>query len=138
MDGAGGEFLCRVEGGRSQGLRIIMKKKQLWLVLVLVPVLVLLCAGSAFAAAGSLDFKMELSKQEFFEPTTIDISFTVKNTSNSEMPGPVMLYYPDGSQVEEFGAPVLGAGSSKNWSGTWSVTQEELDIGKISFKVVYP
>ncbi len=138
MDGAGGEFLCRVEGGRSQGLRIIMKKKQLWLVLVLVPVLVLLCAGSAFAAAGSLDFKMELSKQEFFEPTTIDISFTVKNTSNSEMPGPVMLYYPDGSQIEEFGAPVLGAGSSKNWSGTWSVTQEELDIGKISFKVVYP
>ena len=110
-----------------------MKKKQLWLALALVLGLVLLCAGSAFAAAGSLDFKMELSSQEFFEPKTITISFTVTNTSNSEMPGPVMLYYPDGTQVEEFGAPVLGAGSSKNWSGPWSVTQEELVAGKICF-----
>ncbi len=115
-----------------------MNRKHLGFALVLLTALMLLWAGSAFAAPESLEFKMELSKQEFAEPATIEISFTVTNTGDSDMPGPVMLYYPDGSQVEAFGAPILGPGASKNWTGEWTVTQEELNIGKISFKVVYP
>lgn len=114
-----------------------MKRKQLWLALALGLVLVLLCAGSALAATDSLKFNMELSSTKFTEPKTITVSFTVTNASDSETPGPVTLCYPDGSKVEEFGEPVLSRGSSKNWSGPWSVTQEELDAGKITFIVRY-
>ena len=114
-----------------------MRRKQLWLALALGLVLALLCAGSALAATSTLEFKMELNSSEFFEPKTITISFTVTNTGNTAMPGPVRLFYPDGSQVTEFGEPVLGAGASKNWTGNWAVTKDELVAGKISFKVVY-
>ena len=114
-----------------------MKRKQLWLALALGLVLVLLCAGSALAATDSLKFNMELSSTKFSEPKTVTVSFTITNVSDSETPGPVTLCYPDGEKVTEFGEPVLGVGSSKNWSGPWSVTQDELDAGKITFIVRY-
>ena len=116
-------------------LRSDMNKKRLWLSLALGLVLVLLCAGTALAAGESLKYNMELSSSVFTEPKTITISFTVTNIGEKELPGPVTLYYPSGKQVEEFGAPVLSAGSSKNWSGPWSVTQKELDAGAIGFIV---
>ena len=114
-----------------------MKKKQLGLVLVLVLVLGLLCAGFALAESDSLKFNMELSSSKFTEPKTITVSITVTNTGESDLPGPVTLYYPSGKQVEEFGSPTLTVGASKNWSGPWTVTQKELEAGKISFIVRY-
>ena len=113
-----------------------MNHKRLWLAAAFV-LLMVVCAGGALAASGSLSFGMELSSSEFLEPKTISVSLTVTNTNSSEMPGPVKLYYPDGRQVEEFGEPVLGAGASKNWTGEWTVTEDELAAGKISFRVVY-
>jgi uncharacterized repeat protein (TIGR01451 family) len=53
------------------------------------------------------------------------------------MPSPVTLYYPSGKKVEEFGSPTLAVGASKNWSGQWTVTQKELEAGKITFKIKY-
>ena len=114
-----------------------MKRKQLWLALALGLVLVLLCAGSALAATDSLKFEMELNSEKFTEPKTITVSFTVTNVSDRETPGLVTLCYPNGDKVEEFGEAVLAPGSSKNWSGPWSVTQKELEAGKITFIVRY-
>ncbi len=114
-----------------------MKKKQLGLVLALVLALALLCAASALAASDSLKFNMELSSSKFTEPKTITVSITVTNAGEGDLPGPVTLYYPSGKQVEEFGSPVLTVGASKNWSGPWTVTQKELEAGKISFIVRY-
>ena len=114
-----------------------MKKKQLGLVLALVLVLALLCAGFALAESDSLKFNMELSSSKFTEPKTITVSITVTNVGESDLPGPVTLYYPSGKQVEEFGSPTLTVGASKNWSGPWTVTQKELEAGKISFIVRY-
>ena len=100
-----------------------MSRKRLWLVLALGIALILLMTGSALAANNSLKFNMELSSSKFTEPKTITVSITVSNAGESDLPGPVTLYYPSGKQVEEFGSPTLTAGSSKNWSGPWSVTQ---------------
>ena len=113
-----------------------MKRKQVWLAAVL-SLLMLVFAGTALAAADSLSFAMDLSASEFIEPKTVSVSFTVTNTGSDDMPGPVKLFYPDGQQVAEFGEPVLAAGASRNWTGNWTVTQGELEAGKISFKVVY-
>ncbi|MBQ6061684.1 MAG: hypothetical protein IJL36_09615 [Clostridia bacterium] len=114
-----------------------MSRKRLLLALVLGIALILLVTGSALAANDSLKFNMELSSSKFTGPTTITVSITVSNAGESDLPGPVTLYYPSGKQVEEFGSPTLTAGSSKNWSGPWSVTQKELDEGKIIFIVRY-
>ena len=114
-----------------------MSRKRLWLVLALGIALILLVTGSALAANDSLKFNMELSDDTFSEPKTITVSITVSNAGESDLPGPVTLYYPSGKQVDEFGSPTLTVGSSKNWSGPWSVTQKELDEGKITFIVRY-
>ena len=129
-------------GGRRKelpGLRCGMNRKRLWLALALGLALVLLCAGLAFAEGvkDSLKFDMEIDTNKFTEPKTIEVSITVTNVGDSELPGPGTLFYPNKEPVEEFGSPTLAAGSSKNWHGNWTVTQKELEAGKITFIVAY-
>ena len=98
--------------------------------------LVLLCVSAALAD-DPMKVSMELSTNKFTEPKTIKVSITVTNVGDGDMPSPVTLYYPSGKKVEEFGSPTLSVGASKNWSGDWTVTQEELEAGKITFKIKY-
>lgn len=74
----------------------------------------------------------------FSGPKQIKVSLLIKNAGDGAFPGPVELYYPDHTQVEEFGSPVLEAGDEKYWEGDWQVTQEELDKGQLIFFVRYP
>lgn len=113
-----------------------MIRKRLLLALVLGIALVLLCASAALAD-DPMKVSMELSTNKFSAPKSIKVSITVTNVGDVDMPGPVTLYYPSGKKVEEFGSPTLAVGASKNWSGDWSVTQKELDAGKITFKIKY-
>ena len=98
--------------------------------------LVLICVSAALAD-DPLKVSMELSTNKFSGPKTINVSITVTNVGDGDMPSPVTLYYPSGKKVEEFGAPVLSVGASKRWTGEWTVTQEELEAGKITFKIKY-
>ena len=84
-----------------------------------------------------MNIDMEFDTWEFSEPQTIQAYITISNTGDSEWPGPVTLYYPNMEQVEEFGSPILAAGASKTWLGSWTVTQNELNAGKVSFIVRY-
>ena len=113
-----------------------MIRKRLLLALVLGIALVLLCISAALAD-DPMKVSMELSTNKFTEPKTIKVSITVTNVGDVDMPGPVKLYYPSGKQVQEFGSPTLAVGASKNWSGDWTVTQNELEAGKITFKIRY-
>ncbi len=106
---------------------------------MLLVVAALLCLCAAASADNSpLKVSMELSSNSFTEPKTITVSIQVTNTGEGDMPGACTLYYPNGKQVEDFGAPVLSVGTSKSWSGTWKVTQAQLEAGKITFKLKYP
>ena len=116
---------------------MIMSRKRMFLAVLLGLALVWLFGVTALAADDPLKVSMEFSKSKFTAPETIDVSITVTNVGETDMPGPVTLYYPSGKQVDEFGSPVLGIGVSKNWSGSWKVTQTELDAGKITFKIRY-
>ena len=113
-----------------------MIRKRLLLALVLGIALVLLCASAALAD-DPMKVSMELSTNKFNAPKSIKVSITVTNVGDVDMPGPVTLYYPSGKKVEEFGSPTLAVGASKNWSGDWTVTQKELEAGKITFKIKY-
>ena len=99
--------------------------------------LALVCGSAALAADDPLKISMALETNQFSEPKEITISISVSNVGESDMPGPVTLYYPSGKQVEEFGSPVLSVGTTKSWSGKWKVTQAELDAGRITFKIKY-
>jgi uncharacterized repeat protein (TIGR01451 family) len=113
-----------------------MIRKRFLLALVLGIALVLLCASAALAD-DPMKVSMELSTNKFSAPKSIKVSITVTNVGDVDMPGPVRLFYPSGKQVEEFGSPTLAVGASKNWSGDWTVTQKELEAGKITFKIKY-
>ena len=111
-------------------------KKRLLPALLLCLALVLIAAAAA--ADSVLDIKADIpGGNTFTGPEEITMTVEVSNAGDEEMPGPVKLYYPDKKQVEEFGAPVLAAGSSRSWEGTWTLTQEELEAGYVEFYVSY-
>ena len=112
-----------------------MKKRLIFLSVLLLVMLGLVAVASA--ADDPVKVSMELSSNSFSTPKEITVSITVTNTGESDMPGPVTLYYPSGKQVEEFGSPTLSVGASQNWSGTWKVTQAQLEAGKVTFKIKY-
>ena len=114
-----------------------MKRFAAWIPAVILMLVLMMCAASSQAAGDLLKFDMELSSSRFTGPMTITVSITVTNVGDKDLPGPVKLYYPDAKEVEEFGSPKLAAGAAKNWIGSWTVTQKELEAGKISFIVRY-
>ena len=117
--------------------RINMNRQRAIRGILLGLMLVLVCCVSAMAD-DQLKVTMDLSDVTFTEPKEITVSISVTNTGDTAMPGPVTLRYPSGKQVEEFGEPVLEAGASRNWTGTWLVSQQELEAGKIAFSLKYP
>ena len=108
------------------------------LIVLLICIAAVCLFGSAFAdEVNPLRVAMQVSQSEFTEPTEITVSIRISNVGEDTLPGAVTLYYPNGKQIEEFGAPVLESGASKSWSGPIEVTQAMLDAGKITFKVKY-
>ena len=114
-----------------------MNRKHLFLALVLGIALVLVCVSAALAADSPIKTSVDFSKTKFSGPETIDVSITVTNVGEGDLPAPVTLYYPSGKKIDEFGSPTLSVGASKTWKGQWTVTQEELDAGKVVFAVRY-
>ena len=114
-----------------------MNRKYWLFALAAALLLTLFCGSAALAADDPLKVSMALETNKFSEPTEITVSISVTNVGESDMPGPVTLYYPSGKQVEEFGSPTLSVGTTKPWSGKWKVTQAELDAGRITFKIRY-
>ena len=112
-----------------------MKKRLIVFLLVLCSLL--LISTAAMAATDPIEVKMQLSNNTFTKPEEITVSIQISNTGDTDMPGPVTLYYPDGTQIEEFGSPTLAAGTQKSWEGTWTVTEEQLSSGRITFRVKY-
>lgn len=80
---------------------------------------------------------LELGKDTLSGPETIDVTITVTNVSGDTLAGPVTLYDPDGNQVAEYGNEDFAAGETKEWSGKWTVTEEQLADGKVGFSVKY-
>jgi hypothetical protein len=115
-------------------------KKRLFLLFLLCALLLGIC-GTALAADIPVSWSMELSKNQFTGPDDVTVSISIKNAGDDDLPGPVYLKYPDGKPVTDFGdggAATLKLGGVKTWTGTWHVTQRQLEAGKITFQVKYP
>lgn len=78
---------------------------------------------------------LSLSQYRFTGPEVVNVTINIRNDSDTDAPGPIALYDPSGKRVTDFGTPTLAAGESADWTGTWSVTQEQLDAGRIVFAI---
>ena len=115
-----------------------MKNRCFLLILVLGLGFVLLFEASA-TAGSLLECRGELPEGYIFTgPEEVTVIIDVRNAGDEDFPGALELYYPDLTQVEEFGSSALAAGSSRSWKGKWEVTQKELEEGCIAFYVLYP
>ena len=81
--------------------------------------------------------EMELGKEKLSGPETIDVTIAVTNVSGDKLAGPVTLYDPDGNQVAEYSNEDFAADETKEWTGKWTVTEEQLADGKVGFSVKY-
>ena len=102
-------------------------------------VLLMLCIMPAALAevVCPVELNIGLSQRMLDGPQEVAVNVTVTNVSGEDMPGPLALYTPDGRIIEEFGTPTLKAGESQTWQGTWFVTEEQLNMGKVIFAVRY-
>lgn len=115
---------------------MIVVKKLLIFLLVL---LVMICSACSenMIVIEPLDIRVHLSQTEFTGPQEVAVSITVYNLSDEDRPGTLALYWPNGQMIEEFGTPTLKAGERLEWTGTWYVTQNQINAGKVRFGVQY-
>ena len=111
-------------------------KRTLSAVLCLLALLTVCCAAGA-EPVNPLKIRMELSATKFTGPQEITVVITAANTGGEPMLSPVVLYDPAGAQIAVFGDPVLQAGETGTWTGTWTVTEAQLAAGKITFSMRY-
>lgn len=112
-------------------------KKRILVCLTMVFLLAVCLIGTATAASNVPEVSVVLSTNRFSGPQEVSITIRVTNTADTDMPGKVSLYDPAGKPITEFGEPVLAAGASKSWTGTWFVTEEQLAAGRIAFALSY-
>ena len=99
-----------------------------------------LCVLSAAEGVDAVAFNMEATGTEMTGPGEIGIQVRVTNTTQSDMTDPVTLYDPSGNVVTAFGTDgkvTLKAQASYPWSGTYSVSQAELEKGSLTFSIRY-
>lgn len=87
--------------------------------------------------ANSVKVSMELGKNKLSGSETIDVTIKLTNVSGGKLLGPVTLYDPDGNVVAEYSNEDFAAGETKEWTGKWTVTEEQLADGKVGFSVKY-
>lgn len=114
---------------------ICMKKLMLFLLVLLL----MTCSActESMTVIEPLDMRVYLSQTEFTGPQEVEVSIIIYNHSDEDRPGPLALYWPNGEMIEEFGTPTLKAGERLEWTGTWFVTQEQINAGKVRFGVQY-
>lgn len=112
-------------------------RKHILVFMALALLLVLGLSTAALAADDPVTMSMELSATRFSGPAEVTVTIRVTNTTDTDMPGPLALYYPSGAIIEDFGMVTLAAGQSKEWTGTWTVTEEQIKAGKVLFGLQY-
>lgn len=82
----------------------------------------------------------EPSPKTLTGPGTVQVNISISNSSDSSMPVNVTLFDPNQNVCTSFGSggtASLPQGQADTYSGSWSVTQKELDAGKIVYTARY-
>ena len=116
-----------------------MKKALIALTLVLV---IFCCAVSACAEDEVKRDRMEISMRITASVNsgaavkagdTVQVALKVKNTSGADYASGIYLYDPAGKSAGKL--PLLKNGESAEWSGEWTVTEEQAQTGKVVCRI---
>ena len=126
------------EVGRHIRRPTAFMKQRLFVCLALILVVALgLCSTALAESIIVPEVNVMVSENRFSGPQPVDVTVTVTNKADVDMPGPCALYDPAGVRITEFGQPTLKAGESAVWSGTWNVTEAQLTDGRLTFVLAY-
>ena len=103
-----------------------------------VVLLLFAAAGTALATGGGFDsitFSASASPKSIAGPQEVTVSITATNLGESAGAIPIWLYDPKGAQLSF--PSELDQGKSSTYTGKWSVTEAELNSGKILYKFEY-
>lgn len=81
-----------------------------------------------------IKMEMELSKSRVSEGETVDVTITLSNQWDQELPGVIQLYAPDGELLSQW---KYNGKRSFIITDTLTITAEQLQEGKITYKVKY-
>ena len=116
-----------------------MKNKSILLVLLIALSFIIL----PFAIAEEVDpvkASIQYSPASISGPQDIEVNITITNVGTEDMTEPVTLYSPDGKIIKDFGENgqiLLAVGSSKTYTGKWTLTQKDLTNGEIKYYIKY-
>ena len=93
--------------------------------------------GEEKSATELVGIRMDLSPTKVQAGDEISVTIRVTNLSDADFTDKLRLFDPDGEQIQDFPRPVLKVGESVEWTGTWKVTEEQAEIGKINYSVYF-
>lgn len=129
--------LTEEDGAAYNGERRALCMKKLLICLLVMLLMSCSACTEPMTVIEPLDMRVYLSQTEFTGPQEVFVHIAVYNHSDEDRPGPLTLYWPNGEMIEEFGQPTLKAGECLEWTGTWLVTQNQINAGKVRFGVRY-
>lgn len=110
------------------------------LLCALLTVLMLCLSLTALAADDPIDAAITLSPESLSAPGGVSVSIRVSNLSGEDMLNPVTLYDPAGKVVAGFGdggSALLKADEFRTVTGSWNVTQDQLEAGEVVYTLRY-
>lgn len=115
-----------------------MRSRSIGWGLVLALVMALLLALPASAADyDPITTSSACVPKTLVEPGEVEVTIKVYNGGEEDMQSPMTLYDPDGNAVSDFTDVTLKAKQSQSWNGTWNVTKEQMEEGKLRFALRY-
>ncbi len=100
--------------------------------------LLLLCAGAL--AGDVIQGTVAVSPKNLTGTGTVTVNITVSNISDDPDPVAVTLLDPNGNIVQDFGSGgvvYLKSMESRNYTGTWAVTEQQLEKGRVIYQLKY-
>lgn len=114
-------------GNRVRGIRLA------W-VLVLAVLMLAVC-GFASADADPIRVSSLSEPQSVISEQDVSITIKIYNSSQTDMQGEIILFNPAGISVEKYSG--LKGEQSVTYTGTWRVTREQIEEGKIKYFIKY-
>ena len=121
-----------------RGEVLIMKKKPLvFAAIMMLCLLWVIVSVAESSASQDLRIRMGFSPVSVCPGDSVSVVITIVNSSGKDFTDPMTLYDPKGTRIEDFGNPVLKNEEVAVWSGTWTVSEEDLAKGKLIYTVKY-
>lgn len=102
---------------------------------MMVVVFLLVAASAALADADPIRVSSLCEPQSVISEQDVSITIKIYNSGQTDMEEDITLYGPDRVSVEKYYG--LKGDQSVTYTGTWHVTQDQIDAGKITYYITY-